>query len=310
MKCGNNGCGKEYNEDSVNQCCYHPGSAIFHEGLKGWSCCTKRVIDFDDFLQIPGCATGAHVEKQQQPQATTPKSIHKEVEPPVSAFVDGGKEFYGTKDTNRFMPKPVTPTQAAKTPVVIKDYVEVNDAPAAVIAVGTPCTRQGCKVQYVDESSRTEQCTYHPGEPVFHEGSKGWSCCKPKAAIFEEFLKIKGCYHGKHKFVAEKKIDSFVECRNDWYQSFEFVNMSIYAKGVKKDESTVQFTDGKTIDVHLVLPNDKFFKKTYVLGHTINPSKSSFAIMSTKVELKLCKDPQDSWSKLEDSELDLYRYQV
>jgi hypothetical protein len=28
---------------------------VFHEGSKGWSCCKRRVLEFDQFLKIPGC---------------------------------------------------------------------------------------------------------------------------------------------------------------------------------------------------------------------------------------------------------------
>ena len=46
------------------------------------------------------------------------------------------------------------------------------------VASGTACKRSGCKKTYVDEAtSRGDgpeaECLYHPGEPIFHEGSKG-----------------------------------------------------------------------------------------------------------------------------------------
>ena len=46
-------------ENGQDACTFHPGGPIFHEGLKGWNCCKKRVADFDEFMAIPGCATGA-----------------------------------------------------------------------------------------------------------------------------------------------------------------------------------------------------------------------------------------------------------
>ncbi|XP_034637766.1 mitochondrial ornithine transporter 1-like isoform X1 [Trachemys scripta elegans] len=49
-------------EDS---CVYHPGVPIFHDALKGWSCCKKRTTDFSEFLSIKVCnphtSTGAPV---------------------------------------------------------------------------------------------------------------------------------------------------------------------------------------------------------------------------------------------------------
>jgi hypothetical protein len=50
---------------------------------------------------------------------------------------------------------------------------------------------------------------------VFHEGSKGWSCCKRKVLEFDEFLKIEGCtdkkkhlFVGKGKPAGEEKVET------------------------------------------------------------------------------------------------------
>ncbi len=71
-KCGNNGCGNTFTDEENNDtaCIYHPGSAVFHEGLKGWSCCKKKVISFEEFMAIPGCSCGSHVEEKPAPQVT------------------------------------------------------------------------------------------------------------------------------------------------------------------------------------------------------------------------------------------------
>lgn len=39
---------------------YHNGVAIFHEGMKYWSCCEKKTSDFSVFLEQKGCTTGKH----------------------------------------------------------------------------------------------------------------------------------------------------------------------------------------------------------------------------------------------------------
>eukprot|EP01132_Coremiostelium_polycephalum_P001292 gene1292-1633_t len=320
-KCGNNGCGKEFTEETIDQCCYHPGAPVFHEGLKGWSCCQKRVVDFDDFLALPGCASGKHIVKEKTaPSQPTTAATSKTAEP-INRDSTTGKETYSSNGkidfraphpSDKFMPKPVTspPPGVEKKPLVfVKEYVEEHDPEDAVIQEGAPCCRSGCKSTYVNEDSRKEPCVYHPGEPVFHEGSKGWACCKPKAAIFEEFLKIKGCKTGVHKFVPEKKDENFVECRHDWYQSFNAVYLAVYGKGIDKTKSTVEFLDNKTVSVHFQFTNGKYFKKVYNLAHTFS-TNSTFSFLTTKCEIKLLKEPQESWSKLEESELDLYRYQV
>ena len=42
-------------------CRYHKGEAVFHDGEKYWSCCPQtKVLDFDQFMEIPGCMVGKH----------------------------------------------------------------------------------------------------------------------------------------------------------------------------------------------------------------------------------------------------------
>lgn len=60
--CKNSGCKVTYESPSSDdtECCHHPGSPIFHEGLKFWSCCQKRTTDFTAFMNQEGCAYGKH----------------------------------------------------------------------------------------------------------------------------------------------------------------------------------------------------------------------------------------------------------
>lgn len=54
--CTHKGCGKEFDDNSLDDCVHHPGGPIFHEGLKSWSCCNdvnKPVLEFDEFIKIP-----------------------------------------------------------------------------------------------------------------------------------------------------------------------------------------------------------------------------------------------------------------
>jgi hypothetical protein len=43
---------------------------------KGWGCCTKKVISFDDFLEIPGCSYGKHTDVDNRPKEA-PKQVQK-----------------------------------------------------------------------------------------------------------------------------------------------------------------------------------------------------------------------------------------
>ena len=48
-------------EDSDAACVHHVTAPVFHEGFKAWGCCpSRRSHDFDEFMAVPGCATGRH----------------------------------------------------------------------------------------------------------------------------------------------------------------------------------------------------------------------------------------------------------
>ncbi|KAF9001893.1 HSP20-like chaperone [Cyathus striatus] len=67
--CRRKGCGVSFVSDDINRsgegegtvCIYHSAPPIFREGSKGYLCCKRRVLEFDEFLKIKGCKTGRHV---------------------------------------------------------------------------------------------------------------------------------------------------------------------------------------------------------------------------------------------------------
>jgi len=67
--CRRKGCGITFISDEVNRqgegegtvCFHHPLPPFFREGSKGYLCCKRRVLEFDEFLKIKGCKIGRHV---------------------------------------------------------------------------------------------------------------------------------------------------------------------------------------------------------------------------------------------------------
>jgi hypothetical protein len=103
-----------------------------------------------------------------------------------------------------------TPSQAPAQPE------EEEDDPSIAIPEGQACKRRGCGQTYSGDSSRAgEKCVHHPGTPIFHEGSKGYSCCKRRVLEFDQFMKIEGCktkdrhlFVGSGKKEGEEKVDA------------------------------------------------------------------------------------------------------
>jgi hypothetical protein len=68
------------------------------------------------------------------------------------------------------------------------------------------CRRKGCGETHKGGDREGEKCVHHPGAPIFHEGSKGWSCCKRRVLEFDQFMNIEGCKtKDRHLFVGSGK---------------------------------------------------------------------------------------------------------
>lgn len=84
------------------------------------------------------------------------------------------------------------------------------DAPLSAIRCPATGWRHDRYSLPLQQSENTDTaCLHHTGPPVFHEGRKGWSCCKDNAGglayDWDGFMKIKGCARGRHS--TEKKPD-------------------------------------------------------------------------------------------------------
>ncbi|XP_050436241.1 cysteine and histidine-rich domain-containing protein morgana [Adelges cooleyi] len=72
------------------------------------------------------------------------------------------------------------------------------------------CYNRGCTLKFDPNKNPEGSCTFHPGEPFFHDAYKGWSCCKKKCTDFTEFLNIKGCTKGCHNGTKPKEPEKYV----------------------------------------------------------------------------------------------------
>ncbi|KDQ60662.1 hypothetical protein JAAARDRAFT_31637 [Jaapia argillacea MUCL 33604] len=317
VRCTRKGCGQDYDPamNSDTSCSFHSGGPVFHEGLKSWSCCedvNRPVLDFDDFMKIPGCSQGPHtdsapvIEAPRPSQAQTSKNLQR-VEENV------------TSPTSSAVPGTQTPLRSGSmTPLPAKvDMSSLVDADEddleTPVPTGTKCRRKGCEVAYVsDEIHRRPDgegavCTYHTMPPIFREGSKGYLCCKRRVLEFDEFLKIEGCTKGRHLFVPKSKCDTkeeLADCRIDHYQTPSEVHVSVFAKQVDKQRSAIKFEEAK-VHFDVYFQGSKRFRKSMDLFGPINPDTSTFTIYGTKIEVIMKKTDGRSWTILEKPTRDL-----
>ena len=76
--------------------------------------------------------------------------------------------------------------------------------------------------------------------------------------------------------------------RNDFYQTYSDVIVSIFSKKVDKERAMVEFTE-QELKVDLPMPDSKRYKMSFPLYGPISPGECSFMVLATKVEIKLKK---------------------
>lgn len=75
------------------------------------------------------------------------------------------------------------------------------------------------------------------------------------------------------------------------------MNASLYFKKIDKERARVDFS-ATSIDFDLPTTDNKRFQATYNLFAPIDPEKSTFRVLSTKLELTLVKADGTSWPVL------------
>ncbi|XP_013187135.1 cysteine and histidine-rich domain-containing protein morgana [Amyelois transitella] len=301
IQCYNRGCGKQFDpkNNDKDECCHHPGSPVFHDAYKGWSCCNKKSVDFTEFLNIKGCTLSKH--SNVKPPEPEKKALDKDLQEKEVIVV-------------RAPVAPQLPRPPFESPLVeldariadsLKEMVQKTkqkeaSADDGTISVGTTCKNGGCNVSYEGPQSNDSVCTYHPGCPIFHEGLKFWSCCQKRTTDFNTFLNQPGCTTGYHKWTKESTAAGTVKCRWDWHQTPEHVIVSVYAKKYDPISSFVKLNPIR-LNTKLVFKEegDAVFEIDLELRGIISVEQSSASMTPSKVEIKLKKAEPGAWSKLD-----------
>ncbi|NXI38181.1 CHRD1 protein, partial [Galbula dea] len=313
LLCYNKGCGQRFDPEhnTKDSCLYHPGDPIFHDALKGWSCCKKRTTDFSEFLSIKGCTKGFH-SKEKHPETFKQEENSDELKAKTvdNLIVQGPKsaEKMQRERPSSDEPRQLLPIKVSRSleQALQKQNLSSKDEAlegscageaVAQVRAGTTCINAACKAVYQGPESNTEVCTFHPGVPVFHEGMKYWSCCRVKTTDFSAFLEQPGCSRGLHCWMqkADKKM---VSCRQDWHQTSSQVVVTVYAKNPLPALSSVK-ANRTVLEVHIIFEGNKIFQAELDLWGVIEVEKSFVNMVPTKVEIMLCKASPGSWTRLE-----------
>ena len=199
VRCRNYGCQAMFDPSNnmPTACRHHVAPPIFHDTKKGWTCCPKKMVyDWSEFETIVGCTTGPHsTEDPKLKFAASPT-----VALAAKANERHAQKLKSVKEFNDENPDAVSAASSArKTLEAAKSRPVKKDSEGRI-----KCVRKGCNAWFFPHENSDKSCLYHPGQAVFHDTKKYYSCCDKKVAYeFDEFLKIQGCTAGCHSGVAE-----------------------------------------------------------------------------------------------------------
>lgn len=128
-------------------------------------------------MVIPGCSNGSHSD--EKPVRPTPNT--------------------NTSDQNDFAPQQIV----APVPPAIESVPKVEatfpQVPWISPAGKFKCRHIGCQVEYVEEDNADGACDYHPGNAMFKDTRKYWSCCGASSYDWDSFLSLPKCANGRHE---------------------------------------------------------------------------------------------------------------
>ncbi|KAM3836295.1 cysteine and histidine-rich domain-containing protein 1 isoform 1-T1 [Vipera latastei] len=314
LLCYNRGCGQRFDPatNTEESCTYHPGIPVFHDALKGWSCCKRRTTDFSDFLSIKGCTKGFHnSEKPPEPvkpevKTTCERKELTDLKPKFQEhIIQAPKPIEAIERPSSDEPMSCLQLKVSaslkqsleKLKLSSENEIKKEDD-GDEIKIGTTCKNAGCLKTFEGPSSSEDVCIYHAGVPIFHEGMKYWSCCKRKTSDFNTFLSQEGCTTGTHLWIKKDAGKKVVPCRHDWHQTGREVTISIYAKNSIPELSRVE-ANSTLLNIHIVFEGDKVFSQNLNLWGVIDVKRSYVNMTATKIELAMRKAEPMLWAGLE-----------
>ncbi|PWA22768.1 hypothetical protein CCH79_00002284, partial [Gambusia affinis] len=279
--CYNKGCGQRFDPENNQDdaCTHHPGVPVFHDALKGWSCCKRRTTDFSDFLSIAGCTKGPH-NKEKPPEPVKPdvkiSGEKKELEAQKPKF-------------NEYIISAPKPQEAIHRPSPDEPMVKLQHKVSSSL-------KQALEKLKRKMAMRSKSEHHVKMEDV--QKMKYWSCCKRKTSDFNTFLSQEGCTKGAHQWRKKDVGKKVVPCRFDWHQTGTQVIISIYAKNAVPELSYVD-ANSTTLNIYIIFDGEKEFQQDISLWGVIDVTKSMVNMMAAKIEVAMKKAEPMSWARLD-----------
>ncbi|XP_063415633.1 protein SGT1 homolog isoform X1 [Mytilus trossulus] len=97
---------------------------------------------------------------------------------------------------------------------------------------------------------------------------------------------------------ADAVLNAPVKAKHDWYQTQTHVVLTILIKNVPKDDCHVDVQE-RSLSCTVKLPSGNDYSLELDLAHNVIPDKTLTKVLSSKIEIKMKKQAEIQWKKLE-----------
>lgn len=138
-----------------------------------------------------------------------------------------------------------------------------------------------------------------PGDARFAQLMKDIDAKAPKPAVLETVADAPAAAEPVMTTAMQVDEDSKPKYRHDFYNSAVEVVVTVFAKGVAVEHVSVDFGE-QTLSLSVEVPGEAPYHLQPRLFGKIVPDKCRFAVLSTKIEVRLAKaEPGATWTSLE-----------
>ncbi|XP_038829753.1 cysteine and histidine-rich domain-containing protein 1-like isoform X2 [Salvelinus namaycush] len=300
LMCYNKGCGQRFDPDDNpgDACTFHPGVPVFHDALKGWSCCTRRTTDFSDFLSIEGCSRGIHNREKPaepiRPEVTSSEGRREkgeELKPRGDPYIIQAPKPLelihrpsGDEPLVRLQQKVFSSLRQALEKLQLAENSQPHNTEEEVVKISTCCKNGGCsKVEYYS-------CSYSHRFSLCVEVTRDGSESDEMNSSFDLVYCVGACpdFSPLQSFSGP---GSNEECKHhpgvpNFHEGVKFWSC---CRRKTSDFNCFLAQEGCTTGSHLWRKPDK----------VIDVSSSVVNMMSSKMEISLGKEEPITWARLD-----------
>ena len=160
------------------------------------------------------------------------------------------------------------------------------------------CTNYGCYKWYKPEENSDTACHYHTSPPVFHDASKGWSCCQKcvlgrivrrrRVYDWDEFYKIEGCTIGPH--CCDQKMQSFAPS-----PTVAAINAAVSASSAPAPSAAAPSAAAPSAAAPVIKSIEEFNRTNANAPTTLRSAIEAGKSKPTPVEMKGRNDGERAW---------------